>query len=208
MTIYRVPVNLTWPGTGGPGVNVWHVRTDTDWVATPAYLQAAVDAIHDFYEDITGQGTTGGDWMASDFAADLGTVVDVETAEMGSPQWTKVQGAGQTTNAPSVIQVCISWTTSIAARRGRGRTFVGPLQGGAIEANGSVNEACLTSLRAAAQKLIDASSAANGWAIGVYGLAAAAPQGTVDYAALPHVLRDIQGYSIKDKFAVLRGRRD
>lgn len=90
-----------------------------------------------------------------------------------------------------------------------GRTFIGPLATTCMESDGTVTATALAAIGDNARILSDASqSGTNGWAIGVWGLAQKAPKGTTDYAALPHVHRDVIGYKIRDRFGVLRSRRD
>lgn len=93
-----------------------------------------------------------------------------------------------------------------------GRTFIGPLQNGTLEPNGTVATASLTVLNNAVQALVDSSTSAgvlNEWAIGVYGQEDATPGASPEIRrAEPKVLRDITDFRIKDRFSVLRSRRD
>jgi hypothetical protein len=107
-----------------------------------------------------------------------------------------------------MLCVCVTWRTTLVARRGTGRTFLGPLAGGSMSADGTPDDTILANVRTRSQALVDASRSDNGYAIGVYGLES--PWGGVGPAPsdTPRVLRDIIGYRIRDQFAVLRSRRD
>lgn len=203
MPIYRLPVRLTWSGNGSPGANIWHIRTTTSNPVGDVELAGAVTKIHDFYAGVIGMLAAG-----TKVEADYATVTD--TKEMAPVTWAPMTSGAATGDLPPAVQVVVSWRTSIAARRGMGRTFIGPLSGGMCDAEGTVSDSQLDSLRNTATALVNASTAATGWSIGVYGLQDQAPPGisSRDRAALPHVLRDITSVRVKDQFAVLRSRRD
>lgn len=204
MAIYRMPVNLTWPGSGGPGSNIWHIRND-DGVDPAATLGDAADAIRTFYSDLCTV-----DWggnQAGIFAQGY-TVTCEGATELGTDQfvpvtWPAVVSASGSAPAPTVLQVVITWQTSISARRGRGRTFLGPLGAGVIDSDGTPKAGVMNLIGTAATDLLSASVSTNNWAIGVYGLetSGTGPDG-------PRVFRDATGMRASDKFAVLRSRRD
>lgn len=201
---FRLPVRVGWSGAGAPGVNVWHFRCD-DSLGTGlgSAFQAAVDAIHTFYSDLLN--TTA---ATVTFDADAATNVADQTSHTIS--WTHLaRGGSPYFGAPPVLAQCISWKTSIAARRGHGRTFFGPLATAQLQDDGSPLDAFQALVRTASQKLVDASTGANGWAVGVYGQQNQAPRGTTSAqrAALPHVFRDITGFTLRDQWAILRSRR-
>lgn len=206
MSVFRVPIDLAWDGPGTPGVNVWHIRTVLDAGGTD--LQQAVDAVRTFYHSCNGAGTLANSVFPSGYTANVGQAVNVVDQTTAQPTFTQVTGGASTTEAPQLLQMCVSWRTSIAARRGMGRTFVGPLTGAQVQSDGTIFGTGVTRVRDAAIALVTASTAATGWAVGVYGLQNPAPEGTTDFGALPHVLRDITGSSVRDRFAVLRSRRD
>ena len=204
MAILRVPINITWAGNGSPGVNVWHVRTTTD-ESIGADLNIMLGHIRTFYDTIKAMypaGTT----LA------LGDVVDVQTREFQSGTFATIAAGAAGSALPPSNQICVSWRTSLAARRGMGRTFIGPLTVNTLEANGTIAPTWLTTMTTAAQALVDASTGSANGAVAIWGLESPAPSvlpgQTQDYAALPHVARDITGFRIKDKFASLRSRRD
>lgn len=201
---FRLPVRIDWGGPGSPGVNVWHFRCD-DAFATGlgSAFAAAVDAVHTFYSDLVGGFATGAT-VTCDQAI---RQEDQSSLSVDFPKLSAAAGAYD--GAPPVLAAVVSWKTSIAARRGRGRTFVGPLQFSAMDHDGTPTANLLTGMTSAAQALVDASTGANGWAIGIYGQQNQAPKGTTsaERAALPHVIRDVTGFAIHDKWAILTSRR-
>lgn len=209
MPIFRVPVNVTWTGSGSPGVNVFHVRTVSE-VFNQLELDSAVDAIHQFYTTAAFTRSAGGALFANGTSWTLGEVVDVDTQEYRTADWTTLTAASSAKDLPPSVQMVVGWRTSVAARRGRGRTFLGPLSEFASEADGTPSADCLADLRLAANNLVNASLAGNGWSLGVYGYRDAfdTSSGNTRPANDPRVLRDVTQASVKDRFAVLRSRRD
>lgn len=197
MAVYRLPVNLQWIGPGSPGANIWHFRTQST-VDDSAEVSGAVSAIRAFYFSLAGVNI-----LAPNLFMSATEAVDVESQEVKSVDFATINTGTAGTDAPEVLQICIGWRTSIAARRGRGRTFLGPLNGSALESNGSIAEAAVTAVTNSAEALVEASDSANGWGVGVYGLqtSGTGPNG-------PKVLRDFTGARVRDRFAVLRSRRD
>lgn len=204
MGVYRVPIDLEWTGPGSPGVNVFHIRTAND-IPPWGEVQDAVDAIHAFYT----AANSGVDQLSPLFAG--GTVIscdeamNVETQEAVPVSFPEITSAATIGDLPAANQLVVSWRTSLRARRGMGRTFLGPLNMSVVEADGSPNPTILAQVRAAAAGLIDASSGVNDWAVGVWGLET--PH-TGDLPDPPRVLRDFTSYTVADQFAVLRSRRD
>lgn len=199
MAVYRVPVNLTWPGSGSPGVNVWSLRVSA--ASFDAARQDAIDELHAFYTSIIGT-------FAAGTKITLGDIVERDTQEYAAATWTAIDSAAGVAMAAPANQICIGWRTSLAARRGMGRTFIGPLTPAAITTDGTLNEATRVAVEDAATALVTASQTLNEWAYGVWGLETKAPPLTTDYGALPHVHRDFVSASVKDKVAILRSRRD
>lgn len=209
MSVWRVAPVLTWGGPGSPGANVWHLRiNDAGDLGTA--MPEAITALRAFYNGLaaTDWGSNAVGIFPTDFSVSLAEVVNVETQEIESVSFPTVQVGNGAADAAQVLQICTTWRTSIAARRGRGRTFLGPLGSHVVSGDGSPQDGALTMIRAQATTLLNASAAANDWAFGVYGLQAPAPDGTTNYSALPHVLRDFTGFTVRDQFAVLRSRRD
>jgi hypothetical protein len=105
-------------------------------------------------------------------------------------------GAGGGGNVlPPANCIVVGWRTSGGGRRGRGRTFLGPLDSILLEANGGVVDLELTAIRDAAAALVDASDSFNDGALGVF-----SPTG--------NLFRDFVSSAVRDQFAVLRSRRD
>lgn len=204
MTIYRVPIELSWGGSGSPGVNVFHVRTSVgSSTAGDEMLQGAVDSIHTLYADLTAGGHSYGPPFASQTEITLGNVVDVETQELAHPSWEDINTGQGGESLPPANQVVVAWRTTVAARRGSGRTFFGPLNTGTQASDGSVASVVRQNFLEHAQAFVDRNLQDNGWAVGIYGLVIPKKQGGVD-----KVLRDITGRSVGRSFSVLRSRRD
>lgn len=207
MAIYRMPVRLDHPVLGPQGaINVWHFRTGGTTAPGPnSEFSRAVDSIQRFYQDICGTGTTPGNVMAPGTTVIADNVNQVGTDSVFPVTFAKVTSGGTGPAAPPSLAITIGWRTSSATRRGRGRTMIGPLHGGAVEADGTVAPAFLTNLTNAAQRLVTTSTAAigdgAGWAVGVYGL-----QNAGGTRQDPHVLRDLTGFKILDHFGWLRSR--
>lgn len=199
MPVIRVPVKVRWNGPGTPGVNIWHFRTVSalnELGAQVWQVGYALSTIKKFYDDTAGLRPAS---VVHTIGEDL---VDVETDEIvpGVAVATSVGAMGEA-YAPQSLQMCVNWRTSLAARRGRGRTFLGPLHNTVMDGDGSPTAVALNTIRAAADAVVDSSDNVNGWAIGVWG------QETL-YVPEPKVLRDVVAAQVSDKFAILRSRRD
>lgn len=201
MAIFRVPINISFPGAGSPGANIWHIRTPGPLVGDElTQANALIAIIHTFYTDLLA-------YFPNTTAITLGTVVEEETQREISPTFAQVTGTG-TGSSPQALALVVTWKTSIAARRGRGRTFVGPLNTGAVESNGTPNETFRANALLAAQNLVNSSVAYLNGAIGVYGYQDAWTEPGPRPAGQPRILRDFTGRSIRDLFGILRSRRD
>lgn len=191
MAILRVPVDISWPGGGGPGVNVWHIRVNSVLLPDFPEINAALAGIRDFYAGIQGTLQNGAAWRFNGEAV----AVDSTPNEFvsGLTEWEVLGGSGNA--LPDLLQVCVSWRTSAASRRGRGRTFVGPFTVAAMATDGSILPAFRSAVLAEAQALIDASTAANDWAVGVY-------------SREDGIIRDIVSATVGTQFSFLSSRRD
>ena len=190
MGLYHYTVDLTWPGPGSPGVNVWDIRQQA--LDPTAELQAAVNAIDTFYTSLTS--------AANFFARPYTAKGRNEAIEINSRTIEPVTGFTRSTSATTVSysgldQMIITIRTSLAARRGRGRKFIGPVAGSLMDSNGTPTSGALTTLQTAADALLTASLAGNGWAIGVY-------------SSVDGLFRDATVMTARDYFASLRSRRD
>jgi hypothetical protein len=192
MTIFRVPVKITYPGDGGPGMNVWHVRTiGPDGMSDDEQLGEAVEALRVFYDAIkpyypTGTTIVGGESIIRD--------------PLGSPEYQddvrwQVAGTASGEMMPPYCAMVCAWRTTSATRSGRGRTFLGPFTETFNGTNGVPSVGNVTSLKGHAQTLINASTGPSGWSLGVLSV----KQG---------VLRDIIGVSVANRWSYLSSRRD
>lgn len=190
MPIFRYDVGLTWNGPGGPGVNVWHIRT-TGIDPASSDLNDAATAIRAFYNDVCEIGLCPAGWTAR--GASQAVNVEDSTLVDVTP-WTEASLQGTATfSAPSMV--CVGLRTTSATRAGRGRKFIGPLATPAMGTDGTIVDSMLTALRAAASTLAAASGGTNDWAVGVYS------QNT-------NVFRDVVTMPVRDTIATLRSRRD
>ena len=203
MTIFRCPVNITFPGAGSPGANIWHFRT-TGSIGSVENSQAnaLVGYLRTFYQSLN-------TLMPATTSITLGTVTEVTTAREITPTFAAVTGSG-TGSAMQALSVVVTWKTSIAARRGRGRTFLGPWATAIVQSDGTINDTSLTTIRASAAALVSSSLADGNGAIGVWGYDAAKLPGkaNVRNPADARIFRDFTSYQVRDLFGVLRSRRD
>lgn len=198
MSVVRIPVTLNWPGSGAPGINVFHLRTTEDWdtaghdlIVDDALdvLATFVDAVYDIVAPV------GFTWSLGE------NVVDVASSE--ARDFTVRSGATASTDtpAPHALAVVVGWKTTLAARRGRGRTFLGPCRKGLIDTDGTIEPGNLANIRTHADTFVASSSSIAGGSFAVWGQEAAGVPGV-------NVARDITSANVRDVFAVLRSRRD
>jgi hypothetical protein len=184
-------VQVTHPVLPDPGINTWHLRTDAADPVSGDTI-ALVNAVSDFYvlllDSVLAQGAV------FSFSGDFTTVEASPRAISGHHAWT-AGNAGSSATLPPANCLVIGWGTSSATRRGRGRTFLGPIQQAANDATGTVSTAALANARAAADGLLADIAAVGNGGIGVY-------------SRVDSVLRDYVSRTVHDKFAVLRSRRD
>lgn len=190
MAIIRFPVDITWPGTGGPGVNVWHFRTggsDLD----DSEVSGLSDIVHAFYAD--GWSIIAPTDAHASFAG-LYYGVGLNEGEASSVAPWSEAGAQPDPTLPLATQVVVNWLTNSGGRRGRGKTFLGPVAA-SVNADGSPNGAYLNDVGTAAAALIESSDSLANGAVAVW-------------SPTDEVARDFTGYRMTSKFAVLRSRRD
>lgn len=191
MPTYRLPVQIAWNGPGSPGVNVWHVRTVADFAGDADEIAAASAAVQAFYTACNACYPTS---CTQTFLGEVQTIASQGSLRKNIASWTRT-GTGGTVLAPQLLQLVISWRTATASRSGSGRTFVGPLTQTAVGGTGFPIAARLAELRVAGSTLINTSTSANGWAVGVY-------------SRTENIFRDFTGSFVRDKFAFLSSRRD
>lgn len=189
MAIVRVPVRIEYVMAGGPGFNIWHVNVGIG--GGDADLDEALSALESFYTKIKQLYSQGakiviGEGMISDPLGDP-TYLDDDSRT--------VLSSGASSSAPAMVALVAGWRTASATRSGRGRTFLGPVSGGALQTDGTPEPVILGTVRTAASALVADSQSANGWALGVL----STKQGT---------FREFTGVTVRDRWAVLTSRRD
>jgi hypothetical protein len=203
MAIFRVPINITFPGAGSPGANIWHIRT-----ATPALSTELTEA-----NTLIGYIRTFYNYNVAHFPAttviSLGTVTEEETSREITPTMATVTGVG-TGSAPQLLAVVVTWRTTVASRRGRGRTFLGPLATADMQNDGTPSSTLMTDVNSSAASLVTSSLAMGSGAIGVYGYRDAKLPGKANLRnpSDPRIFRDVTGKQVRDLFGSLRSRRD
>src|SRR5690242_16498056 len=141
MPTLQYDVSLTWNGPGGPGVNVWHIRTaDGDPIGTN--LNEAASAIRSFYNDICEVGCCPAGWTARGPAQAV-NVADSQIEEV--TPWTEASLQG-TANFSAPSMVVVGLRTSSATRAGRGRKFIGPLATPAMGTDGTITDSMLSGI--------------------------------------------------------------
>lgn len=191
MALYRCTVRLTFPVGSGGGTNTWHLRTGTG-TDEDQNIAALMGKVRFFYEAVTP--TLPNTWSAEWD----GTALEIATAE---PTLVTAPGGGweETGSATGGYGAaagmgCVTWRTALAARSGRGRTFVGPLAATAVEQNGTLSSTALSLFRQAGQSIPDSAGSSVAGAVVVW--SERLQQG-----------RDIIGSSVTDQVAILRSRR-
>lgn len=193
MPVLRCPVELKNTALPSSAYNIWHIRTTTAGMDPGP----ALAALSTWYTALKAYLATGTSVVFPTALVD----VDTDTEQTIASVPATIAGTGTNAAAPG-LAVTFSWKTTVRARRGRGRTFFGPLAQATGGSDGRLSGPFLTTATAATNALVaDSAGNTNGWAIGVYGQQT---QGILE----PKVLRDITSYSIGPKFAHLRTRRD
>lgn len=191
MGLFRATVRLDFPVGSGGGTNTWHLRTLSSG-GTTTEVAALMGKVRDFYDALKSH--VGTDYVASwDGLVAQVAVPDPALLEQATP-WS-VAGTGTATSyGPAPAMGCVTWRSSLATKRGRGRTFHGPLRATSFEGNGTLSSGYVTALRGAAQALVSASLVDTNGAI-------------VVFSAADNIGRDIVASSVTDQAAVLRSRR-
>lgn len=191
MALWRATVNLSFPIGSQGGTNTWHMRStgiepaDTD-------IQDLLDAIQAFYDALSNDFPSGFHAIFDGFVTQVG--VEDPDSLGGFTPWNVAGDAATTAWGPSPAMACITWRSTKASRRGRGRTFVGPVRADDFQSDGTLDTDFRSRLLEAASDLIDSSEATSNGAIGVYS--------TID-----HQLRDYVAATVTDQVAILRSRR-
>nr|CRY96605.1 hypothetical protein [uncultured prokaryote] len=198
MPIYAAQIRYTYPGPGSPGYNTWHVRTPDGVPEAFALVQEWSDRIRLFYANLN-------QFYAAATRFESSVFRDVESGEAFEPEFAPYTSGNTNDSLPVAVAYCVTWKTDNNTKRGRGRSFLGPLASRVLDSNGYLNQTSKDLLRTQVESLIDFSDTndASG-AIGVWGLA----PGVADVKGAPRVFRDITSARLTNDFAVLRSRRD
>lgn len=193
----RARAQITYPASGGPGLITLYTRSTGSENGTTAQLTT----------DRLKNALTAGRAMfdAGTTFSSFGTVDDIDAATGNLTgfhdvtPWTVTGSAAGGSYAPLAVAVCATWKTLgiVRGRRVQGRTFLSPLAYAMMQADGTPTAACLTAAQALAVAWLDnglTDTFATVWARPRPGQTGSA--------------EDITAYFIKDKFAVLRSRRD
>lgn len=196
--ILRVKVKWT-GGPGGPGFTNFHFNEFVEGDQTQANADGAVSKTDAFISN----------WQSSlptSITIAVDPIVDVITAEDGKLKsfFTTAPAAarvGTGTGAYSAASgMCFNWYTNGVrnGRRVRGRTFVVPIAGNAMDTNGTIDNTKVTGLRTVAATFISSTGSGD---FGVYSRPSA--PGATDGVWYPAT-----SFTLPDKVAVLRSRRD
>lgn len=191
MPTYRTTITLDHPALGGTGTNTWHCRTTSDVVSDDPELAGLTGMLEDFYGNM--EAVLAGSTVIR-FNGEWTRVGGTGTIDNSQDPWTVTVG-GAVDCMPPANSVVIGWRTSAAGRTAKGRTFLGPMDSGAAQGNGTVDDTILNAIRGNAAALIDASDSFANGAFGVF-------------SVKDGVLRDFVSAAVRDQFAVLRSRRD
>lgn len=194
--VQRIRATISWPSVGGPGVITLYTRStglENGPTAdlTSSRLQNALTAGVTLF--------TGGTVFRSDsFVDTIDPATGVITDSNDVTPWT-VTGTNSGVLAPLATMVCVTWKTAavIAGRRVRGRTFLGPLAQNTDDNDGTPASATLTAANALGDAWTD-NGLTDTFAV-VWHRPVSGAGGTAE---------DITAHQVRDKFAVLRSRRD
>lgn len=190
MPLYRYPVTLNYAIGSKKGVNTWHLRTGVPLIPGTPTLGTI---IQNFYTGIKSL-------IPSDMTAQFeGVITEVGVEEPSVvpavPTWS-VAGTGTAGQYGSAgVGLCVGWRSTLATRRGRGRTFISPVALVVVNSpDGTINDTNLGAARTAAGALVSASLADGNGAV-------------VVFSPTDNLGRDIVSYKINDKVAWLSSRR-
>ncbi len=191
MAIARMPVNISWGyGTGSPGANIWHLRTTGDF-PSDTEAQGLSEIVEGFYSALANLFHVS--WRARFDGEISGLGTDTGATQTIDP-WEVLGGqAGEV--LPTSNQIVVGWRSSTGGRRGRGRTFLGPLHAGVLAADSLPTTDAIDDVQAAADALVSASTGFTNGALGVY-------------SRTDDLVRDFTSATVRREFAVLRTRRD
>lgn len=191
MVIARVPIDLTWTGaSGSPGVNVWHARYGGDPQGS-AQMGQLLGELEAFYTTLRGA-------FPGDVTIAFNGVVTLLGTNEGQsatyPAWS-MTGTSASGYGPPATATVISWQSDAGGRRGRGRTFIGPMAKAAIDDTGRLSTATQGFHQGAVDDLIDSFDGIGDGAFGVY-------------SREDQVVRDFVRGIVRRDLGSLRSRRD
>jgi hypothetical protein len=192
MGTYAFRVGISYSIGSKQGTNTWHVRTPSTPIPGPLSLS---DIIKTFYTSL-------GIFFPSDMSFNYdGTLTEVgsETPALigGITSWNVVGTATSGSYGPAGVGLCVGWRSSLANKKGRGRTFLAPLALNAFSPDGTLVDARITTVRASAAALVASSVADGNGAIVVW----SPSSGTTGVA------RDVVSSKVNDRVAWLSSRR-
>lgn len=191
MGIFRTTVEWKFPIGSGGGTNTWHLRTLSD-DGTTTEVQALMGLVSNFYYGIRGAFPSDTTWYWDGLAAQIAT--PTPRLLEGAVAWQITGSAPSNDYGPAPGMICVTWRTALATKRGRGRTFLGPVARPVMEANGTIADPIMTTVRTEAAALVSASLSDTNGALGVW-------------SETDGVLRDFVASNATDQVAVLRSRR-
>ena len=198
MSLLRVRT-LWAPPTGGTGVSTQYYDETS---ATPASIAALMVAVRAFFVALQGAVANGTWWSWESELAVIDETTGLITGyyTITPPATANAVGSG-TYAAPAGAVVTWQSQRVLRGRRMRGRTFIVPLSGGALESNGTLGSGTITALLTAGNTLITAANAA-GHAMVVWSRPDPEAGIVVGEIGVVELAR------VTDKAAVLRSRRD
>lgn len=194
MTLVRLPVQISGPMLPDPAMNIWHGRVGDAWPTNKPGHNELVAYLSAFYNSIKGLYPSGCTITFEGEAQEIGTA----TPEVLSGLDTfTIAATGASDSLPAANCLMVSWRTTLATRRGRGRTFIGPVVSSAAENNGTPEESNRSALQGAVDALVASSTgeSEHATALGVW-------------SPTDAVLRDFTDGNVPNRFGVLRSRRD
>lgn len=194
--VQRIRASVTYPGGGSPGVITLYTKSPVPEDGTSAQLccdrlRDALTAGHDLFVNSTV-------FTSDTFVDTLNPVTGAITGSDGVTGWT-VAGNQSNGYLPQASMVVATWHTAgiVSSRRVRGRTFLGPLDNSCLQNDGTLASSTLTHAAALVAAWLDA--------------------GTTDvFTCVWHRPKlgaggsdhQITAGTVRDKFGVLRSRRD
>lgn len=189
MGVYRMTVKLTFPNGANGGTNTWHVRT-TSTPVPPAPTPTAM--IKTFYTSIANLFPTSYQISWDGILSEVGNPAPAVVPPMTA--WT-VPGTGGVGNyGPAGVGFNVCWRSTLATRRGRGRTFVSPILAAAFDSAGTIADSNLAAIRTAANALVSSSLADGNGAVSVW-------------SPSDNLGRDVASASVRDHVSWLSSRR-